>query len=196
MKKPNQIFRTAAAAKVVANPIHMSAMDMDSKLDGPSTPSGGVDDVWREKAVEEMMRWEDFIGVKAQEDIRLLNPLNCFPQFEEEMIVGFGNGGEISGRSGKRRRAPMEPMDEAALQRQRRMIKNRESAARSRERKHAHQVELELIAARLEEENHRLLKQKAERGKERLKQLMETVIPVVEKRRPPRVLCPGHSFEC
>ena len=56
MKKPNQIFRTAAAAaataKVVANPIHMSAMDMDSKLDGPSTPSGGVDDVWREKAVE------------------------------------------------------------------------------------------------------------------------------------------------
>ncbi|XP_023521222.1 G-box-binding factor 4-like isoform X2 [Cucurbita pepo subsp. pepo] len=190
MKKPNQIFRTAAAAaataKVVANPIHMSAMDMDSKLDGPSTPSGGVDDVWREKAVEEMMRWEDFIGVKAQEDVRILNPLNCFPQFEEEMIVGFGNGGEISGRSGKRRRAPMEPMDEAALQRQRRMIKNRESAARSRERKHAHQVELELIAARLEEENHRLLKQK----------LMETVIPVVEKRRPPRALCPGHSFEC
>ncbi|KAJ6930877.1 hypothetical protein NC652_014407 [Populus alba x Populus x berolinensis] len=52
----------------------------------------------------------------------------------------------------------MEPLDKAAQQRQRRMIKNRESAARSRERKQAYQVELESLAVRLEEENEHCLK--------------------------------------
>ncbi|PPS15284.1 hypothetical protein GOBAR_AA05288 [Gossypium barbadense] len=85
------------------------------------------------------------------------------------------------------------PLDKAAQQRQRRMIKNRESAARSRERKQAYQVELESLAVRLEEENEWLLKEKAERTKERFKQLlscrlMEKVVPVVEQRRPPRML--------
>ncbi|KAK7846377.1 g-box-binding factor 4 [Quercus suber] len=51
--------------------------------------------------------------------------------------------------------------------RQRRMIKNRESAARSRERKQAYQNELESLAVRLEEENGLLLKDKAEKTKER-----------------------------
>lgn len=82
----------------------------------------------------------------------------------------------------------MEPLDKAAQQRQRRMIKNRESAARSRERKQAYQVELESLAVKLEEENEWLLKEKAERTKERFKQLMEKVVPVVEQRRPPRML--------
>ncbi|KAG5126101.1 hypothetical protein JHK82_026936 [Glycine max] len=51
-------------------------------------------------------------------------------------------------------------LDKAAQQRQRRMIKNRESAARSRERKQAYQVELESLAVKLEEENDKLLKEK------------------------------------
>ncbi|XP_022874484.1 G-box-binding factor 4-like isoform X2 [Olea europaea var. sylvestris] len=82
----------------------------------------------------------------------------------------------------------LEPLDKATQQRQRRMIKNRESAARSRERKQAYQVELESMAVRLQEENEQLLKEKAEWTKERLKQLMENVIPVMEKRRPSRFL--------
>ena len=49
-------------------------------------------------------------------------------------VVGFGNEVEVVGGRGKRR-AALEPLDKAAQQRQRRMIKNRESAARSRERK-------------------------------------------------------------
>lgn len=222
MKKPNQVFRTTtltAAPKldtlnfhnsnvdsVVAlignrNPSQFRTVDMDAKFDTSSSASKTVDDLWKElkeEAVGEMIL-EGFLQAKPQDqDVRILNPFSCLKDFDrvyvEEETVGFGNGVDISGR-GKRRRAAMEPMDEAALQRQRRMIKNRESAARSRERKQAHQVELELIASRLEEENELLLKEKAERSKERLKQLMEKVIPVVEKQRLPRVICWGHSFE-
>ncbi|CAI0396137.1 unnamed protein product [Linum tenue] len=114
----------------------------------------------------------------------------------EGSIVGFGNGVEVApsggglgvGR-GKRGRAPvLEQLDKAAQQRQKRMIKNRESAARSRERKQAYQVELESLAVKLEEENEQLLMEKEERTKERLKQLMEKVFPVVVRRKPPRTL--------
>ncbi|KAK7270422.1 hypothetical protein RIF29_23543 [Crotalaria pallida] len=109
-------------------------------------------------------------------------------------VVGFGNGveggvgGGSGGGRGKRGRAVSEQLDKAAQQRQKRMIKNRESAARSRERKQAYQVELESLAIKLEEENDRLMKEKAEKRKERYKQLMEKIIPVVEKRKPPRLL--------
>nr|XP_027092012.1 G-box-binding factor 4-like isoform X1 [Coffea arabica] len=126
---------------------------------------------------------------------------------------GLGGGG---GRGKRRASSLLEPMDKAAQQRQRRMIKNRESAARSRERKQAYQVELEAMAVRLEEENEQLLKEKslhcprgstllgdaelqistkAERTKERCKLLKEKVIPVVEKRRPARILRRVRSME-
>ncbi|XP_030531833.1 G-box-binding factor 4 [Rhodamnia argentea] len=107
----------------------------------------------------------------------------------EGSIVGFGNGVDLIGvRRGKRGACVLEPLDKAAQQRQRRMIKNRESAARSRERKQAYQVELESLAVRLEEENEQLLKEKAERTKERFRQLMEKVVPIVEKPKTARVL--------
>ncbi|CAK7346772.1 unnamed protein product [Dovyalis caffra] len=122
----------------------------------------------------------------------------------EGSIVGFGNGveGELvagsgsgGGRGRRGRTVVMEPLDKAAQQRQRRMIKNRESAARSRERKQAYQVELESLAVRLEEENEQLLKEKEERTKERFKQLMEKVVPVIEKRRPRRMLRRVNSLQ-
>ncbi|KAJ4834173.1 hypothetical protein Tsubulata_004698 [Turnera subulata] len=136
----------------------------------------------------------------------------------EGSVVAFGSSGGSGNGRGKRGRAAaaaMEPMDKAAQQRQRRMIKNRESAARSRERKQAYQVELESLAVRLEEENEQLLKEKEERTKERFKQvqptakvsedtcfldgcgnqLMEKVIPVEEKRRPKRVLRRVNSMQ-
>lgn len=73
---------------------------------------------------------------------------------------GAGASASGSGR-GKRRAPPVEDvvLDKASQQKQRRMIKNRESAARSRERKQAYTVELESLVTQLEEENARLLKE-------------------------------------
>lgn len=61
------------------------------------------------------------------------HPIPASP-FSMDGVMGFVNGAEVIGGRGKRR-ALLEPLDKAAQQRQRRMIKNRESAARSRERK-------------------------------------------------------------
>ncbi|ESR47709.1 BZIP domain-containing protein [Citrus sinensis] len=138
----------------------------------------------KEEAIDEMMTLEDFLAkagavedsaggddmdVKAFANVteRLSGGVYAFDQpaaaspFQVEgAIVGFGNGVEVVGGRGKRGRVMLEPLDKAAQQRQRRMIKNRESAARSRERKQAYQVELESLAVRLEEENEQLLKEK------------------------------------
>lgn len=140
-------------------------------------------------------------GIFAFDPILPPSPLQALDKVEGS-IVGFGNGVEViggggggGGRGKRGRSSVLEPLDKAAQQRQRRMIKNRESAARSRERKQAYQVELESLAVRLEEEHEQLLKEKAERTKERLKQLMEKVIPIEEKRRPRRALRRVRSFQ-
>ncbi|GMH01016.1 hypothetical protein Nepgr_002855 [Nepenthes gracilis] len=175
----------------------------------------------KEDAPEEMMTLEDFLArarAVVEEDVKApvsdptterlsggvfaFDPIGQSPYSPQEMVqgpvVGFENAlEEIGGvRRGKRRSGPaLETLDKTAQQRQRRMIKNRESAARSRERKQAYQVELESLAARLEEENELLLKEKVDRTKERFKQLMEKVIPVVEKRRPVRALMKVRSVQ-
>ncbi|XP_065881500.1 G-box-binding factor 4-like isoform X2 [Euphorbia lathyris] len=150
---------------------------------------------------DEMMTLEDFLAkagavdVGEEDEVKMPHPerlsggiyaLDPVPPsaFQvldkvEGSIVGFGNGLEMIaggggsglGRGKRGRASLMEPLDKAAQQRQRRMIKNRESAARSRERKQAYQVELETMAVKLEEENERLLKEKEERTKERFKQM-------------------------
>ncbi|PKI46001.1 hypothetical protein CRG98_033641 [Punica granatum] len=108
------------------------------------------------------------------------------PQGQLGVPVGAGGGG---GR-GKRRAALHEepPVDKATQQKQRRMIKNRESAARSRERKQAYTAELENLVTQLEEENAQLLREEAELNKEKCEKLVEIVVPVTEGRRPPRDL--------
>ncbi|KAJ9189381.1 hypothetical protein P3X46_000685 [Hevea brasiliensis] len=112
--------------------------------------------------------------------------------YDNGEFQGAGNGMMMVAEGGKgrqKRRAVEEPpMDKATQQKQRRMIKNRESAARSRERKQAYTVELESLVTQLEEENSRLLREEVEQKKKRFKELMENLIPVVEKRRPPHVL--------
>jgi hypothetical protein len=61
---------------------------------------------------------------------------------------------------GRKRGAPGDVADKLMERRQKRMIKNRESAARSRARKQAYTNELENKVSRLEEENERLKRQK------------------------------------
>ncbi|PIN05164.1 hypothetical protein CDL12_22297 [Handroanthus impetiginosus] len=136
----------------------------------------------------------------------MINPATGVPavQFGQAVCVqngfgvDFGNGlAAVSGGGRGKRRAAVEeaPMDKATQQKQRRMIKNRESAARSRERKQAYTVELESLVTQLEEDNARLSKEQAELNKKRYKQLMENLIPVTEKRRPPRSLRRVHSMQ-
>ncbi|XP_013598131.1 PREDICTED: G-box-binding factor 4 [Brassica oleracea var. oleracea] len=131
------------------------------------------------------------------------NPFQMIDKVEGS-IVAFGNGVDVygggggggGGARGKRARVMMEPLDKAAAQRQRRMIKNRESAARSRERKQAYQVELETLAAKLEEENEKLSVEIEEKRKERYQKLLEFLIPVVEKpKQEPRFLRRIRSLE-
>ncbi|KAK7256911.1 hypothetical protein RIF29_30487 [Crotalaria pallida] len=61
---------------------------------------------------------------------------------------------------GRKRNTPEDIVEKSVERRQKRMIKNRESAARSRARKQAYTNELENKVSRLEEENERLRKQK------------------------------------
>ncbi|KAK4756125.1 hypothetical protein SAY87_009882 [Trapa incisa] len=63
--------------------------------------------------------------------------------------------------SGRKRGMPDGIIEKSVERRQKRMIKNRESAARSRARKQAYTNELEQKVSRLEEENERLRKRKA-----------------------------------
>ncbi|KAL2232893.1 UNVERIFIED_CONTAM: ABSCISIC ACID-INSENSITIVE 5-like protein 2 [Sesamum indicum] len=62
---------------------------------------------------------------------------------------------------GRKRVAPDDIAEKSVERRQKRMIKNRESAARSRARKQAYTHELENKVSRLEEENERLKRQKS-----------------------------------
>ncbi|ESW20752.2 hypothetical protein PHAVU_005G011600 [Phaseolus vulgaris] len=63
-------------------------------------------------------------------------------------------------RHGRKRGTSEDIVDKTFDRRQKRMIKNRESAARSRARKQAYTIELEHKVLRLEEENEKLRRQK------------------------------------
>ncbi|XP_021720397.1 bZIP transcription factor 23-like [Chenopodium quinoa] len=77
------------------------------------------------------------------------------------------NGGGLRGRKG------IHAVDKVVERRQRRMIKNRESAARSRARKQAYTMELEQEVEKLKEENLELRKKQAEIMEQQKNQVME-----------------------
>ncbi|TVU19562.1 hypothetical protein EJB05_35715 [Eragrostis curvula] len=119
------------------------------------------------------------------------------PVVEASMALGFPDGGDVTpvGGGGRvRKRAPMDPMDRAVVQRQKRMIKNRESAARSRDRKQAYVAELESQVSQLEEEQAELLREQEEQNQKRLKELMEKAVPVI-RRKPLQDLRRTNSME-
>lgn len=80
---------------------------------------------------------------------------------------------------GRKRGGPVEKVVE---RRQRRMIKNRESAARSRARKQAYTVELEAEVTELKEENKELRKKQAEMAGLLKKQIIEMMAPSISQR--------------
>lgn len=117
-----------------------------------------VDEVWKEivnqpvggTSAQPAMTLEDFLtkaGAVREEDVKGVEESGGGVFGEGVMSGGgggviaypvaaqqvFGNG--IVGGRGKRRAVEEAPVDKATQQKQRRMIKNRESAARSRERK-------------------------------------------------------------
>ncbi|KAK6138975.1 hypothetical protein DH2020_027275 [Rehmannia glutinosa] len=94
--------------------------------------------------------------------------------------VGVGTGSPAVSSDGlsksngdtSRRSAALEKVVE---RRQRRMIKNRESAARSRARKQAYTMELEAEVAKLKEENEELQKKQAEMMEMQKNQVLEMI---------------------
>ncbi|XP_039125521.1 bZIP transcription factor 12-like [Dioscorea cayenensis subsp. rotundata] len=178
----------------------IGAMNMDdlfrSVYGDAATEGKTVEEVWREisggrSGDDGEMTLEDFLaraGAVSVEDVRVASDsvFGVDPVVGvENAVMGFGNEVEGGGRVEKgKKRALVDSMDRAAVQRQKRMIKNRESAARSRERKQAYTVELESLVSQLEEENASLLKEQEEQKRERLEQLKKTLIPVTEKKKP------------
>ncbi|XWS62557.1 hypothetical protein CRYUN_Cryun06bG0021400 [Craigia yunnanensis] len=147
--------------------------------------AGGGDQ--RQGGPQEEMTLEDFLtkaGAVREEDVRgVVNHVGVGEgvyAVDPAVINGggsqfssFGNNGGVDhqrfvaptggGARGKRRAVEEPPLDKATQQKQKRMIKNRESAARSRERKQAYTVELESLVTQLEEENARLLREEVNR---------------------------------
>ncbi|RAL48588.1 unnamed protein product [Cuscuta campestris] len=92
------------------------------------------------------------------------NPMMDSSYSETPMTMSPSLMGTLSDTPASRRKrtAPEIVVEKSVERRQKRMIKNRESAARSRARKQAYTQELESKVSRLEEENERLKKQKEE----------------------------------
>ncbi|MCO5600256.1 hypothetical protein L7F22_054366 [Adiantum nelumboides] len=85
--------------------------------------------------------------------------------FSLSLMPEFGNG-----QQQRRKRLAEAPVERVIERRQRRMIKNRESAARSRARKQAYTVELEAEVSQLKEENMKLVQKQEEEVARRKKQ--------------------------
>nr|CAT00686.1 bZIP transcription factor [Antirrhinum majus] len=99
-------------------------------------------------------------GHPVQQAIPLTgNPIMDMGHPETQTNALMGTLSDIQ-TPGRKRVASGEIVEKSVERRQKRMIKNRESAARSRARKQAYTHELENKVWRLEEENERLKKQK------------------------------------
>ncbi|XP_060177659.1 ABSCISIC ACID-INSENSITIVE 5-like protein 2 [Lycium barbarum] len=103
-------------------------------------------------------------GHPVQQPLPLVaNPIIDAPYHETQVAMSPSHlMGTLSDTqtSGRKRVAPDDVIEKGVERRQKRMIKNRESAARSRARKQAYTQELENKVSRLEEENERLKRQK------------------------------------
>ncbi|XP_041991913.1 bZIP transcription factor 12-like isoform X2 [Salvia splendens] len=172
--------------------IYPDSTSFDSASDGGVMNGKTVEEVWRDIVTgggDAPMTLEAFltkagavneedVGVPAMPPPVMMNPAPGIPaaQFAAAGCVQSVIGVEFGSGRGKRRAAAEEvPLDKATQQKQRRMIKNRESAARSRERKQAYTVEMEAQVTSLEEEHEMLLTQEAEMNRKRYQQAKANV---------------------
>lgn len=140
------------------------------------------------------MTLEDFLA--REDDTRVTG-------VEGKIVVGFPDRAEGAARGGRggggggrgRKRALVDPMDRATMQRQKRMIKNRESAARSRERKQAYIAQLEAQVTQLEEEHAQLLRELEEQNQKRHKELKEQAIAIIVRKKPSQDVRRTNSME-
>lgn len=136
---------------------------------------------------------EEYLNTCKEEILRVPCSLGGFEgnNLNEISVSINGNGN----RSGRKRNSVDPTVDRAVTQRQKRMIKNRESAARSRERKQVYTGELEALVTQLEEENAKLMREKEKIHKQRMKQLAENLVPVTGQKKPPRLLRRTQSMQ-
>lgn len=149
--------QSSSSLHLLTHTTPFSSMNMDDLLKNiysDSDPKKSVDEVWKEivdqpvggTSAPPAMTLEDFLtkaGAVREEDVKGVEESGgvfggdggggggviAYPVAANQV---FGNGGVARG---KRRAVEEAPVDKATQQKQRRMIKNRESAARSRERK-------------------------------------------------------------
>ncbi|CAL9090302.1 unnamed protein product [Musa acuminata var. zebrina] len=98
----------------------------------------------------------------------------------DEIVKGNGDLSSLSPvpyvfNGGRRERKRNRSLDKVVERRQRRMIKNRESAARSRARKQAYTVELEAEVAKLKELNQELQKKQVEMMEMKKNQVLQVI---------------------
>ncbi|PNY04752.1 abscisic acid-insensitive 5-like protein [Trifolium pratense] len=88
-------------------------------------------------------------------------PLDVVQYADGQVAMAAPMMGNLSDeKKSARKRGPDDMVERTVEKKQKRMIKNRESAARSRARKQAYTTELEVKVSRLEEENEKLRKEK------------------------------------
>ncbi|KAG0452365.1 hypothetical protein HPP92_025029 [Vanilla planifolia] len=146
---------------------------------------------------ERGMTLEDYLataGELVEKDAPSANPI-ATDQSEQQpltinnVVLGFGTRMGLMpwGRERRkgRRRPILDTADRAQMQRQKRMIKNRESAARSRERKQAYTAELESLAGNLEQENTDIRTYLENSKEKRVMKLKEPMrFPIILKKKP------------
>nr|GLL24722.1 protein ABSCISIC ACID-INSENSITIVE 5 [Ipomoea trifida] len=121
------------------------------------------------------------VGYAHMQGLGLGSPVS--PVSSDGLCVNPGGDGgnhyglETGIRGGGRKRIIDGPVEKVVERRQRRMIKNRESAARSRARKQAYTVELEAELNQLKEENANLKQALDEMDRKRKQQAFEEVKP-------------------
>nr|XP_043636228.1 protein ABSCISIC ACID-INSENSITIVE 5 [Erigeron canadensis] len=114
-----------------------------------------------------------------------VSPVSSDGMATSQLDSGNQYGLDMGGIRGSRKRIIDGPVEKVVERRQRRMIKNRESAARSRARKQAYTVELEAELNMLKEENAQLKQALAEVERKRKQQFFEEMrmkaVPQVQK---------------
>ncbi|KAL3623701.1 ABSCISIC ACID-INSENSITIVE 5-like protein 2 [Castilleja foliolosa] len=131
----------------------------------PGLVSGGVDPI----GLSQQAQWMNYHPQTSMvplfmpaHTVQQPIPIGGNPVMENQMTMSssplMGTSSDTQA-SGRKRAGPADIVEKSVERRQKRMIKNRESAARSRARKQAYTHELENKVSRLEEENERLKKQ-------------------------------------